>query len=211
MVLKLNFNIMHQKKIVMVDLLIMVLSLAMYRVLPLHTQGFAPMLGISIFAGAVIPNKKLAVALPLLSMLLSDFIFQFLFIKGITSLAGFYQGQWINYILFALLVIFGFPMKKVNTKSVLLFSISGSLLYFIVSNLVVWATHTGFSRPMTFEGLTMCYADALAFYRDFGLVKGFEANFVLGDLIWSCLIFSAYYLFIKKASATKIVVQYNQV
>lgn len=200
---------MYQKKIIIVDLLIMVLSLAMYRVLPLYTQGFMPMLSISIFAGAVIPNKKLAIALPLLSMLLSDFIFQFLFNKGMTNIAGFYQGQLFNYILFALLVTFGFAIKKVNIKNVLLFSISGSLMYFIVSNFVVWATHTGFSRPMNFSGLTMCYADAIAFYRDYGLVKGFAANFVLGDLIWSCLIFSAYFLVTKKVSATKTVVQYN--
>lgn len=200
---------MYQKKLIIVDLLIMVLSLAMYRVLPLFAQGFMPMLSISIFAGAVIPNKKLAIALPLLSMLLSDFIFQFLFSKGMTNIAGFYQGQLVNYILFALLVIFGFALKKVNLKSVLLFSISGSLLYFVASNFVVWATHTGFSRPMTFGGLTMCYADAFAFYRDYGLVKGFAANFVLGDLVWSCLIFSAYFSATKKVSATKTVVQYN--
>ena len=198
---------MHQKKSIILPLLLMILSLAIYRVLPLFAQGFMPMLSISIFAGAVIPNKKLAVALPLLSMLLSDFIFQFLFSKGMTNIAGFYQGQLLNYILFALLVIFGFAMKKVNIKSVLLFSISGSLLYFTASNFVVWAMHTGFSRPMTFEGLTMCYADAFAFYRDYGLVKGFAANFVLGDLIWSYVIFSAYFFVAKKISSTKTVVQ----
>ncbi|HEY8657893.1 MAG TPA: DUF6580 family putative transport protein [Hanamia sp.] len=198
---------MYQKKIIIADLLLMVLSLSLYRVLPLYTQGFMPMLSISIFAGAVIPNKKLAIALPLLSMLLSDFIFQFLFNKGMTNIAGFYQGQLVNYILFVLLVIFGFAMKKININSVFLFSISGSLMYFFVSNFVVWATHTGFSRPMTFNGLTLCYADAIAFYRDYGLVKGFAANFILGDLIWSSLIFSAYFFVTKKAFATKTVVQ----
>ena len=199
---------MYQKKIIIADLLLMVLSLSLYRVLPLYTQGFMPMLSISIFAGAVIPNKKLAIALPLLTMLLSDFIFQFLFSKGMSNIEGYYQGQLINYVLFGLLVIFGFGMKKVNIKSVLLFSISGSLLYFLASNFVVWATHTGFSRPMTFKGLTMCYADAIAFYSDYGLIKGFAANFIMGDLIWSCVIFSAYHSVTKKVSAMKSIVPY---
>lgn len=193
---------MYQKRTIL-NLLLMVLSLAVYRVIPLSAQGFTPMLAVSIFAGAVILNKKWAIVLPLLSIALSDFIFQLLFNKGMTATAGLYQGQWINYLLFALLVLFGFAMKKVSVKNVLLFSVSGSLIYFVGSNFAVWATHTGFSRPMTLDGLILCYADGLAFYRDYGLVKGFALNFILGDVIWSSLIFTAYFIVAKKAFTTK--------
>jgi hypothetical protein len=193
---------MYQKK-TFLNLLLMVLSLAVYRVLPLSVQGFTPMIAVSIFAGAVIPDKKWAIALPLLCILLSDILFQFLYNKGMTTTAGFYNGQWINYVLFALLIVFGFAVKKINVKSVLLFSVSGSLMYFIASNFAVWATHTGFSRPMTFDGLMLCYADALAFYRDYGIIKGFTGNFILGDVIWSSLIFTAWFIVAKKAVPVK--------
>jgi hypothetical protein len=85
-------------------------------------------------------------------------------------------------------------MKKVNVKNVIGFSISGSVIFFILSNLSVWLWGGGLGRPQTFEGLMLCYGDALAFHRDWGMIKGFYANQVLGDLIFSTILFGSYYL-----------------
>ena len=73
-------------------------------------------------------------------------------------------------------------MKKVNILNVALFSIAGSVFFFLITNYITWEVGQGFARPHTFEGLMQCYGDGIAFYRQFGLIKGFDANFILGDV-----------------------------
>ena len=68
------------------------------------------------FGGAVLKDKKLAFLLPLLSMLLSDLLYQVLFINGFTPIAGFYSGQVENYLLFSSLTVVGFFVNKNNAS-----------------------------------------------------------------------------------------------
>src|SRR5688500_9326769 len=166
-------------------LLIIVASL--YRVWDGRPFGFAPQIAMAIFGGAMISDKRLAFILPLLSILISDIIYQ-----------GFYSGQWQMYILYAALTLFGFLMKKKNALNILGFSIGGSLLFFIISNFLVWAGGGGLGRPQTFEGLMLCYGDAIAFYRDYGLIHGFAGNILIGDLFFSGMLFGAYFLIYDK-------------
>lgn len=156
--------------------------------------GFAPQMAMAIFAGAIIKDKRWAILMPLLSMFLSDLLYQVLYINGLSEIKGFYSGMIENYLLIAGLTCFGFLMKKTTLLNVLGFSIGGSVLYFIVSNFLVWIQGGGFGRPITFDGMIQCYADALAFYRDYGLVNGFPANFIIGDLFFSLILFGAYYI-----------------
>jgi hypothetical protein len=173
-------------------LLILVASL--YRIIPVRPAGFAPQMALALFGGAMISDKKWALSLPLLSLFLSDFFYQVLYAFGFTSTPGFYEGQLIVYGCFLLITIFSFLMKKVDFKNITLFSISGSLIFFIATNFLVWIGGGGFNRPKTFEGLMMCYADALAFYRDGGLIHGFAGNFILGDLIFTAILFGGYFI-----------------
>jgi hypothetical protein len=173
-------------------LLILVASL--YRIIPVRPAGFAPQMALALFGGAMISDKKWALSLPLLSLFLSDFFYQVLYAFGFTSTPGFYEGQLMVYGCFLLITIFSFLMKKVDFKNITLFSISGSLIFFIATNFLVWIGGGGFNRPKTFEGLMMCYADALAFYRDGGLIHGFAGNFILGDLIFTAILFGGYFI-----------------
>jgi len=190
---------MKLTKNTLLSFLLLIIVASLYRVWEGRPFGFAPQIAMAIFGGAVIRDKKMAFVLPLLSMLISDVLYQVLYINGITTIRGFYAGQWINYILFAGLTVFGFLMKKINFRNVLGFSVGGSLLYFLVSNFAVWVGGGGLGRPFTFEGLLLCYGDALAFYRDYGLVKGFAGNFIFGDLFFSFILFGTYYLVSKRA------------
>jgi hypothetical protein len=160
-------------------------------------------MAMAIFAGAVIKDKRWAMLLPLLSMLLSDVLYQVLYMNGLTEIKGFYGGQWINYLLIAGLTFFGFLMKKINAARVLLFSLSGSIIFFLLSNFTVWAGGGGFGRPKTFDGLMMCYYDGLAFLRDHGLVQGFYGNLFIGDLFFSALLFGSFLLVGRNAAQTK--------
>lgn len=185
---------MKLNKSVLVAFGLLILSASLYRVWEGRPYGFAPQMAMAIFGGAVISNKRLAFILPLLSMLVSDALYQLLYVNGYTEISGFYSGQWVNYLLFGGLTLFGFLMKKINLRNVLGFSISGSLLFFLTSNFTVWLGGGGFNRPKTFEGLVQCYGDALAFYKDYGLVNGFAGNVIVGDVFFCAILFGTFYL-----------------
>jgi hypothetical protein len=103
--------------------------------------------------------------------------------------------------------MFGFLLKKINFRNVVLFSVSGSVIFFITSNFLVWLGGGGLERPKTFAGLMQCYTDAFVFYRDAGAIRGFEANLILGDLFFTAVLFGGYYLvrnvFMKPAVAAQ--------
>ena len=186
-------NMKLSKNTVIVFIILIVVS-AVYRIFPERPFGFAPQMALALFGGAMISDKKLAFLLPVLSLFISDLLYQGLFSAGIASVPGFYEGQLWVYISFLLVTVFGFLMKNVNWKSVIGFSISGSMIFFLSSNFFVWMGGGGLNRPKTFDGLLMCYGDALAFYRDYGVIHGFAGNFIIGDLFFTGLLFGTYFL-----------------
>lgn len=179
---------------VLISFGLLILAASLYRAWPGRPYGFAPQVAMALFAGAVIKDKRLAFMLPLLSMLVSDIVYQILYNNGLTEISGFYSGQWVNYLLIAGVTAFGFLLKKITALRVLLFSLSGSVIFFLTSNFSVWAGGGGLERPKTFNGLLQCYYDGLAFYRDYGLIKGFYGNLFLGDLFFCALLFGSFYL-----------------
>jgi hypothetical protein len=157
---------------------------ALYRVVPGRPFGFAPQIAMALFAGAVIKDKKSAFALPLLSMFISDAIYQILYVSKLSIIPGFYEGQITNYILFTLLTAVGFLIKKINIASVVLASIAAPTVYFVLSNFFVWLSGTGgYQHPKTFNGLMMCLADGVPFYK----------NSIWGTLFFSAVLFGGYY------------------
>jgi hypothetical protein len=64
-------------------------------------------------------------------------------------------------------------------------SFAAPTAYFLISNFMVWLSGTGgLQRPKTFDGLMMCFADGLPFYK----------NSIAGTLFFSALFFGSYYL-----------------
>ena len=183
---------------------LLVIIASLYRVWDGRPAGFAPQMAMAIFAGTIIKDKKWAILLPLLSMLLSDILYQVLYVNGLSTIKGFYSGMWGIYLLIAGLTCFGFLMKRVTILNVIGFSISGSVLFFIISNFLTWIGGGGFGRPLTFDGMMLCYGDALAFYRDYGLIKGFVGNFIIGELFFSAVLFGSYFLLKKPVLKTSV-------
>ena len=168
---------------------LLVIIAAVYRIIPGRPFGFAPQWAMAIFAGAVIKDKKWAFIIPVLSMFISDLFYQVLYLGGATNMPGFYEGQWQNYVLFALLVFVGMAIKKFNIIQVAAASLAAPTLYFLASNFLLWAsngTTRGLNRPKTFSGLMQCYVDAVPFYR----------MSILATLIFSAILFGSY-LFIR--------------
>ena len=148
-------------------------------------MGFAPQIAMAIFGGAVISNKKLSFVLPLLSMFISDVLYEVLFIYGYTPYGGFYAGQITNYILIGLVTFVGFWVKGLNWGRIVAGSIAGTTVYFILSNFFVWFSGTGgYARPQTFDGMIMTFVDAIPFYR----------NALASTLVFSVILFGGYHL-----------------
>ncbi|HEY6974772.1 MAG TPA: DUF6580 family putative transport protein [Chitinophagaceae bacterium] len=175
---------MRITKSVIVTLILLVLVAALYRIFPNRPMGFAPQYAMAIFGGAIfVRNKKWAFLLPVLSMFLSDLFYQILYIKGLSTTPGFYEGQWQNYILFALLTVIGFFIKKINVLNVLIASVISPTVYFILSNFIVWAGGGGLQRPKTWGGLMQSYTDGLPFY----------VNSIYATLVFSTILFCGYF------------------
>ena len=185
---------MKSSKNIIWSFLLLVFIAALYRILPGRPFGFAPQWAMAVFAGAVIKDKRWAFIIPVLSMFVSDLLYQGLYLGGLTNMPGFYEGQWQNYLLFTLLVFVGLSIKKLNLFQIVTASVAAPTLYFLVSNFLVWAsngTTRGLDRPKTFDGLLLCYADGLPFYR----------NSIGATLVFSFILFGSY-LFIKNYQLT---------
>ena len=182
---------------------LLILSASLYRAWPDRPYGFAPQMAMALFGGAMIKDKRWAFILPLLSMMLSDVLYQALYVNGLTAIKGFYAGQWMNYMLIAGITLFGFLLKKINFVRVTAFSLTGSVLFFLTSNFMVWLGGGGLGRPKTFDGLMLCYYDGLAFLRDYGFINGFYGNLFIGDLFFCAVLFGGYYLLNKFALQSK--------
>ncbi|NCI46004.1 DUF6580 family putative transport protein [Sediminibacterium soli] len=172
-----------------ISLVLMVVVSALYRIMPQRPMGFAPQIAIGLFSGAIfVKDKKWAFAAPLISLLLSDLLYEAMYIysNGSTLIRGFYDGQWINYLLFVGITCFGFLINTRRVGNVVLAALAAPTTYFLISNFLVWASNRGFGldRPKTFNGLLLTYGDALPFFK----------NSVMATLVFSAVLFGMYYI-----------------
>lgn len=187
---------MKNTKTLIWSFILLVFIAAVYRVIPGRPYGFAPQWAMAIFAGAVTKNKKWALIMPVVSMFISDLLYQLLYVGGLTDMQGFYEGQWQNYILFALLVFIGFAIKKLNLINIAAASFAAPTVYFLLSNFIVWAGNgtRGLGRPKTSNGLLLCYSDGIPFYL----------TSIAATLVFSAILFGTFVL-ISRSNHAKLV------
>jgi hypothetical protein len=182
-----------------VSFILLVLIAALWRVIPDRPMGFAPQIAMAIFGGSVISDRRMSFILPLLSMFISDLIYQLLHSYGLSSLSGFYSGQLTNYILFALITVVGFGVKQKSVFSILGGALAGASFYFLSSNFLDWAMGgldiSNRPYPKTLTGLTDCYIAAIPFYR----------TSIIATLVFSTILFGGYYLANKVFISKKMV------
>jgi hypothetical protein len=142
---------------------------AAYRLLP-HNPNFVPIAAIALFGGAYF-SKKIALVLPILAMIISDFFI------------GFYQFSLMAsvYLSFLISIFLGFWIRN-NKKwyNVAIASFLSSVIFYILTNFAVWA-FTGW-YPRNFSGLIESYTMALPFFR----------NTLFGDFFFVGLFFGIY-------------------
>jgi len=151
---------------------IMIVIAVLYRFIPLPIgiYGFTPVFAIAVFGGAIFRNdKKLAFTLPLVTLFLSDLIFQMLYKAGKWNVPGFYDGQLLNYFLIVLTTYVGFFIKRIKITNVLIAAVAAPSLFYVLSNFSVWATTALY--PKTLLGLQTCYIAGLPFYFPWSIVS----------------------------------------
>lgn len=157
---------MNNSKSTLVSFLSLVAFLVLARVIP-HPPNFTPVLGIAIFAPYLFRDLFVAIALPLLAMVVSN-----LFL-------GFHSSMIWVFLSIALITFAGHAIKMfaptlAKTALMVVFS---TLSFFVITNFAVWATDGLY--PMTLEGLLACYIAAIPFY----------GNTLLSTAIFSALFF----------------------
>ncbi|PWT95361.1 MAG: hypothetical protein C5B52_18085 [Bacteroidetes bacterium] len=174
---------MKLDKLTIFSFLALIVIAAVYRIIPDRAPGFAPQIAMAFFGGSVIKDKKWAFALPILSIFISDLLYQGMYSLGWTIIPGFYNGQLTNYILFALITALGFLIRKPSFFNIALMSVVAPTIYFFLSNFAVWFSGVGgLQRPRTFEGLMQAITDGLPFYR----------NSIVATLFFAGLLFGGY-------------------
>jgi len=148
----------------------MILLATAMRLVP-HAPNFTPLTAMALFGGAYFTDKRLAFLVPLMALFLSD-----LFL-GFHSLAPVVYGS------FALIVCLGFGLRRQRSASRIIgASIIGAVIFFLLTNLGVWAFDTMY--PKTIGGLVDCFVLAIPFF----------GNTLLSSFFYSALLFGGFAL-----------------
>ncbi|MES1217003.1 MAG: DUF6580 family putative transport protein [Bacteroidota bacterium] len=128
-------------------------------------SGFSPVIAIALFSGFIVRQKDMSFLFPLLALVVSDFAIQVLYEKNLFPYAGFYSGQWLNYLILFSATLVGWLLKGRKTISLIAGVIVAPTVFFLLSNFNVWASQEVL-YPKNFSGLMTCYAAGLPFYKN---------------------------------------------
>ena len=170
-----NIRLKIMKKEILFGFGILVLALVS-RFLP-HPPNFTPILAIALFGGAIFKSKKIALAVPIVAVFLSDLVL------------GLHESMIAVYLCLGVFMYMGMKLERKSSKSVATNAIAAAVIFFIVTNFTVWA-FGGVYEP-NLSGLILSYTLALPF---------FNWN-MLSTLLFSGVLFGAYNLFEKYSFA----------
>lgn len=143
----------------------MIVLAALARLIP-HPPNLTPIGEIALFAGALVPDRRLAFLLPSAALFLSD-----LFL-GLHILIPVVYGS------FAVNVLLGRWLRSrrtvANTAAVTLL---GSIQFFAVTNFACWLLW----YPHTWEGLAACFISAIPYFQ----------NTLAGDAVFALVLFGS--------------------
>lgn len=140
-----------QTKIFIIVLTLVVFAVVV-RLLP-HPPNFAPIAAIAIFGALYLP-RKWAVVLPIGAMIVSD------------AIIGFYSWKILLAVYISFLFVVGLGLIARQHKSlftIISATVLGSIIFFLVTNLAVWAFGTMYTYDLS--GLITSYISAVPFFR----------------------------------------------
>ena len=158
--------------------LILILLMIFSRLIP-HPPNFTPIIAVAIMSGYLFKNLYLSISVLFFSMIVGD-----MFI-------GFYSNMFFVYFpLFIIAYFCFFKNNKINAKSLFIYGISSSLIFFIISNFGVWLSSGMYEKNIA--GLVNCYVMAIPFLK----------NTMISTIFFSYLSFISVNTFNKIANKT---------
>ncbi len=162
-------------------LVLMIILAAAFRFLAFEYKelsNFTPVGAIAIFGGVYFTEKWKGYAVVLLTLFTTDIFINYLYTSKFTL---WYSGaEWV-YLCFALMVLVGSLVKKVNVGSVLTASVASVLIHWLIINLPFLY---GTMYPHTLGGYGQSLVAAIPF----------EKNLALGNLVFGFLLFGGFEL-----------------
>ncbi len=155
-----------------------------------HIPNFAPISAMALFGGVYL-KKKYAITIPLVAMILSDYLLLYInpFRSKIFDFSHFYPLSamfhsttiyvWGSFLISGLIGIW--MRNKKSPSNVVFSSLAGSIQFFLITNFGVWATGM-YSRGM--DGLIQSYIMGIPFFK----------WTLFGDLFYTSMFFMAYEL-----------------
>ncbi len=132
----------------------------------LDMSGFSPILAIAVFSGMIVFRKDYSFLLPLVALLASDAVIEVLHRQGLFDYAGFYKGQWVNYLLLLLTAVIGWRIKGNKLGNLFTNALVAPTIYFLISNTIVWAGVKEAPYTNDFSGWLTCINAGLPFYKN---------------------------------------------
>lgn len=158
----------------------MIIFAALTRLLP-HPPNATAVSALALFAGAQMADRRLAFFVPLAALFATDL------------LLGLHAGMIFVYACVAAMVLVGqFLGARPQIAKLAAASISGSILFFVVTNFGVFLLDGMY--PMSFAGLAECYALAIPFFQ----------NALLGDLVFTAALFGGFELLRRRVPALSL-------
>lgn len=128
-------------------------------------SGFSPVIAIALFSGFIMRQKGMSFLLPLMALLVSDMVIQVLYSQDLFPYAGFYSGQWKNYLVLLLSTLIGWGLQGKKLSTLFAGAVAAPTVFFLVSNFMVW-TGSEVNYTRDFNGLLNCYTAGLPFYKN---------------------------------------------
>jgi hypothetical protein len=161
----------------------LILFAAFSRMFP-HPLNFSPLGATCLFGAAYFGKKWQAFIIPLVATWLSDlFINNVIYAEYYPTFTWFYEGFYWQYASYIIIILFGSVIfKNITLSRIAAGALGSTAIFYLISNLGCWVGSTFY--PQNISGLLACYAAGIPFAK----------ATLLGDLIYSGVLFGAFYL-----------------
>ena len=156
-----------------------IFALAIFRLIP-HLPNVSPVAAMALFGGAYFADKRMAFIVPFVALFLSDL------------LLGLHNSMIFVYAGFALTVAIGFMLQnRVTITNTAFAVVASSVLFFLLTNFGAWMMSGLYVKSA--EGLMQAYVAGIPFFQ----------NSLLGNLVFTAVIFGGYHLLQKNVAVLK--------
>lgn len=155
-----------------------------------HPFNATPMVAVMLFSAAIFKDWRWKIGVPATALVLSDLLIE------LKNGYGFHSSTLMVYATFAILFITGYyQLRKINALRIITASLTASILFYLITNFAFFYPQAVIADPAlghyphNLTGIIASYQAGLPFFK----------NMLVGDLMFSGILFGAYFL-IAKAS-----------